>query len=266
MKTVAFLLTSMILSVATALDKPASLIRHPQADETRDLGLFNTAFDFLFNADARCQDLLSSSGCDESARLSTKQALADSTEQLVNSLEVDSVVGKELLDIISQSSRADFSPLAEGLRKVTGWGKRFKAMRLRRAVVSKAGSIDLDADVVDIADAVAQLLVAVEDLADVLGQVRQVAGIPTIDLIIFILTSVLGLIVAVPLGPLAIAVFAIRTVIAFLLLFAENATSLILSFRSSDKECMQSLMMCDFNNMVVAIVPELVDEAVLKLS
>jgi hypothetical protein len=242
MKTVAFLLTSMIMSVTTALDKPESMVRHAQADGTRDL-LFS-------NANARCERKLSS--C-ESATGGAALPIQEWTGSLA---ELDSDLVNDLEDMISQSARVDFSSLVASFGEMSGWARILKIIQLVRGILAQSRSIDRAGD--DTTSALASLAEAVDGVSNVLEQ----AGGVDIDLIVFILTSLVGFIIVLPQGPIPIVIFLIQTIIAFITRLSTNLVSLTLSPKT-DPECMEALMLCDYNNMMLTVVPDLIDEAAL---
>jgi hypothetical protein len=247
MKTVAFLLTSMILSVATALDKPESLVRHPQADGTRDL-LFS-------NGNARCERKLSSCESATSGAALPTQEWIDSLEQIDTSDVVD-----DLQDIISQSAEADFSSLVAGFGEISGWARILQIIQLLRGVLFETRSIDLSGD-----DTTAGTLVSLSDAVNDISSVLEQAGGIDVELIIFILTALVQLIVVLPEGPVPVALFLVQTIIAFINRLSTNLVSLALSPNMiGNTECMEELMLCDYNRMMLTVVPALVAEVTLS--
>jgi hypothetical protein len=242
MKTVAFLLASMILSVTTALDKPESLVRHPQADGTRDL--------LFFNGNKRCERKLSSCESATGGGALPIQQWIDSLEQL------DSALVDDLEDVISQSAKADFSPLVAGFGEISGWAWIQQIIGLIRGILAQTRSIDLSGD--DTTGALVSLSEAVNGISSVLEQ----AGGIDLDLIIFILTSLVQLIVVLPQGPIAVVTYMVQTITAFIDRLSTNLVSLALS-PNTDPDCMAELMLCDYDSMMLTVVPGLIAEAAL---
>jgi hypothetical protein len=244
MKTLAFLLTSMILSVTTALNKPESLVRHAQADGTRDL--------LFFNANARCERMLSSCESATGGAALPIQQWIDSLEQL------DSALVDDIEDMISQSDQADFSSLVAGFGNISEWAWIQQIIELIRGILAQTRSIDLSGD--DLAGALVSLAVAVNGISTVL----ELAGGVDLDLIIFILNSLVQLIVVLPQGPVPVVTYLVQTIIAFITRLSTNVVSLALS-SNTDTECMDALMLCDYNNMMLTVVPDLIAEVALPV-
>lgn len=240
----------LLVSVSSALDKPASFLRTAETyDEDRNLLL-----SWLPGFGRQCRKRLRT--C-EAATGGNDLPLEVWLEALGEKGSDGNVQMDEIRDIVAEIGAVDFSPLfsSEAQRKTDD--PDIDSMRKGRTELK---GLKLSAD--NIAETMEVVTKAASDISSAIT----VFGIE-LEVIVDAILFLVGLFTAASAGPLPLAIYLFQAIIDYLSGLSADIVSIAMSPRSNaNTECMPELLPCNLNKLLSKVVPVMVGTSMLAAS
>jgi len=239
-----FYLSLQLLSTVTALFEQERFASPDLlALDDRDL------ISWLRNVNLKCDDLLSS--CE--AALGGNDIPA--ARWIADIEKMDNEHANELIPIVEGAAVADFTPIVQSANEggvdpsVLRQLLNLQSLDLEEQSISGIQSI-----ITTIIDFINAILSATTG--------DSTSNRQNVSLIIFVLKFVVGLLLALPKGPIGIIIFIVTQVFSFVTTFGIGMGAISLS-SSEDTDCMAKLMECEFRKMMLNVLPASIALALL---
>jgi hypothetical protein len=173
----------------------------------------------------------------------------------------------DIKDIVVLAADPDFSLVVGGMRQASQMDRvQNNLMKVLHGLVIEIQSIDIDLAEGKNTDTLEAMENVVYGLASVVEQI--IPGLRDfidLGLMVFLITNIIEFLTVLPQGPIAIAQWIVEEVIVYMNQFVINLMSLNM-FPNTDAECMEELMLCDYTQMMLSVVPEVIGQLPLSLS
>jgi len=176
----------------------------------------------------------------------------------ISSISENDPTMEQFATLVSTTDGSDFQGLVTAANDMSGGQAVVNVIKSLLALVSQLGKLKPGSDVASSAS-------SLEDIANSMNSVFKAGlgqNITLMEWIVFIVTFIIGFIRAIPGGPIAVLQFAIEAIITFLATAGADVATVAVA-RNADTDCFSALLKCNYNEMMMKVVPATIGTAYL---
>jgi len=171
--------------------------------------------------------------------------------QWVSEIEkMDSGYSEELISLIEAVPAADFTPIVKAVKE-NGLDMSVVRELLSNTKVAAQQTTD------QIRNIVSTIVGVLNTVLSAVGITNPFGDDQSIELVIFAVQFVIGFIAVIPQGTVPIIIYAVTQFAAFLTAFGTGLATVAFS-DTADPTCVASLMSCEFNKLMLNVIPSAV--------